>query len=224
MTIVTNPTTGVKTVGGSSAGAYNDQTVGGGIGGSAHVLAFQKKVNFGLEGLYGDGVGRYGGQDQLPDITLSPDGQLALLHGFSALGTIEANVTPRMVLYAYWGGDEVFRRIFASGKGEEGYGLYNAATSGCGTEPLPGTTSTTTPTGVMNGYSPSSPGNCGVNNKDVQEATFGWWYDFYRGEYGRLRQGFQYSYVVRNTWSGLNGLAPKGIDNVFETSLRYYLP
>jgi hypothetical protein len=106
----------------------------------------------------------------------------------------------------------------------EGYGLYNLATSGCGTEPLPGTTGTTTPTGPVNGFSPGSPGSCAVNNKDVQEVSVGWWYDFYRGEYGRLRQGFQYSYVERNTWSGLNNLAPKGIDNMFFTSVRYYLP
>jgi hypothetical protein len=223
MTIVTNPTTGVKTVGGTSAGAYNDNTVGGGVGGSAHVLTYQKKINIGLEGLYGDGIGRYG-DAQIADMTLRPTGQLAPLHGFSALGSVEANVTPRMVLYAYYGGDYVGRRLFQSGSGWEGFGLYNAATSGCGTEPLPGTTSTTTPTGAANGFSPSSPGNCGVNNKDVQEVTVGWWYDFYRGEFGRLRQGFQYSYVERNTWSGLNGIAPKGIDNMFFTSFRYYLP
>jgi hypothetical protein len=227
MTLVTttNPTTGVKTVtvGGNSAGAYNDKTVGGGVGGTAHYLAFQKKVNIGIEGLYGDGVSRYG-DAQLPDLTLRPSGQLAPLHGFSALGSIEANVTPRMQLYAYYGGDYVGRRYFQSGSGWEGYGLYNLATSGCGTEPLPGTTGTTTPTGPVNGFSPGSPGSCAVNNKDVQEVSVGWWYDFYRGEYGRLRQGFQYSYVERNTWSGLNNLAPKGIDNMFFTSVRYYLP
>jgi hypothetical protein len=221
----TNPITGVKTVtvGGNSSGAYNDKTVGGGIGGSAHYLAYQKKINFGLEGLYGDGTGRYG-DAQIADLTLRPNGQMALIHGFSALGSVEATLTPRMQLYAYYGGDYVGRRYFLQNGGQEGYGIYNAATSGCGTEPLPGTTSTTTPTGAANGFSPGSPGSCAVNNKDVQEVSVGWWYDFYRGEYGRLRQGFQYSYVERNTWSGVNGIAPKGIDNMFFTSLRYYLP
>ncbi|MBV8629519.1 MAG: hypothetical protein JOZ83_01260 [Silvibacterium sp.] len=227
MTLVTttNPTTGVKTVtvGGSSAGAYNDSTVGGGVGGSAHLLTYQKKINLGLEGIYGDGISRYG-DTQLPDVTLRPGGQLAPLHGFSALGSVEANVTPRLQMYVYYGGDYVGRRYFHSGSGYEGYGLYNAATSGCGTEPLPGTTSTTIPTGAANGFSPSSPGSCAVSNKDVQEVTAGWWYDFYRGEYGRLRQGFQYSWVERNTWSGVNGLSPKAIDNMFFTSFRYYLP
>jgi hypothetical protein len=222
----TNPITGVKTVtvGGSSAGAYNDRTVGGGVGGSAHYLAYQKKINIGIEGLYGDGTQRYG-DAQVPDITLRPDGQLALLHGFSALGSVEANVTPRLQLYAYYGGDYVGRNIFYNATGgEEGYGLYNNPTSGCGTEPLPGTTATTTPTGSMTGYSPATPGSCSVNTKDSQEVTVGWWFDIYRGEFGRLRQGFQYSWAERNTWSGVNGLSPKGIDNMFFTSFRYYLP
>ena len=227
MTLVTtvNPVTGAKTVtvGGNSAGAFNDQTVGGGVGGSAHVLAFQKKVNFGLEGLYGDGTGRYG-DAQVADLTLRPNGQMALIHNFSALGSVEANVTPRLQAYVYYGGDYVGRRYFLQGSGQEGYGIYNAPTSGCATEPLPGTTSTTVPTGAANGFSPGSPGSCSPNNKDVQEVSVGYWYDFYRGEYGRLRQGFQYSWVERNTWSGLNGIAPHGADNMFFTSFRYYLP
>ena len=140
------------------------------------------------------------------------------------MALIEANPTPRLQVYGYYGGDYVGRRAFVDGKGYEGYGLYNAATSGCGTEPLPGTTSTTTPTGTLNGYSPSSPGSCSVSNKDVQEGTVGWWYDFYKGPYGRLRQGFQYSWVERNTWSGVGGLSPAAIDNVFELSMRYYMP
>ena len=223
--VTTTSSAGVKTtsVSGTSAGAYNDSTVGGGIGGSARIHTFQKKVDLGIKGLYGDGTQRYGAT-QLADLTLRPDGQLALLHGFSGMAFIEANPTPRLQVYGYYGGDYVGRRPFVSGSGYEGYGLYNLATSGCGTEPLPGTTSTTTPTGSQNGYSPSTPGSCSVNNKDVQEATFGWWYDFYKGPYGRFRQGAQYSWVERNTWSGAGGFAPAAIDNVFELSLRYYMP
>ena len=65
--------------------------------------------------------------------------------------------------------------------------------------------------------------NCAADNKDIQEATIGYWYDFYKGPKGRLRQGIQYSYLERYTWSGIGG-APKGIDNMFSTSFRYYLP
>jgi hypothetical protein len=52
----------------------------------------------------------------------------------------------------------------------------------------------------------------------------GYWYNFYAGPHGRLRQGFQYSYVARYLWSGLGGAGINTNDNVIETSLRYYMP
>ena len=69
---------------GTSAGAYNDKTVGGGIGGALRVPVLAKHLDLGFKGLWGDGVGRYG-DSTLPDVTLRPNGQLALLHGYSAL-------------------------------------------------------------------------------------------------------------------------------------------
>ena len=63
--------------------------------------------------------------------------------------------------------------------------------------------------------------------------TGGYWYDIYKGDRGRLRQGIQYGYAVREGWSGgASGPAPftgtlngaKGIDNMFWTTFRYYLP
>jgi hypothetical protein len=81
------------------------------------------------------------------------------------------------------------------------------------------------------GYQPAGSG-CGNNTRDVQEITGGYWYDIYKGDRGRLRQSIQYGYAVREGWSGtgtagalsspLNGA--KGIDNMFWTSFRYYLP
>jgi hypothetical protein len=92
-------------------------------------------------------------------------------------------------------------------------------------------------TNAAPGYNGSSTGfypggSCGAQTKDVQEATVGYWYDFYKGEYGRLRQGIQYGYAVRNSWSGAavsgsgfpGGVSAKGVDNMFWTSFRYYLP
>ena len=63
-----------------------------------------------------------------------------------------------------------------------------------------------------------------LTNRDIQEFTVGYWYDFYKGARGRFRQGIQYGYAQRKTWADLNGLAPEGLDNIFETSFRYYLP
>ena len=71
--------------------------------------------------------------------------------------------------------------------------------------------------------------SCAGSNKDVQEFTAGYWYNFYNGPKGRLRQGIQYSYMVRNLWSGVGGAAnpansAEGTDNMVFTSFRYYLP
>jgi len=104
-----------------------------------------------------------------------------------------------------------------------GYGSRMLSNSGC--------TSTTAPgynTGGSTGFLPG--GSCGAQSRDVQEVTGGWWYDIYKGEHGRFRQGFQYGYAVREGWSGAPasgttiGIGAKGIDNMFWTSLRYYLP
>ena len=78
-------------------------------------------------------------------------------------------------------------------------------------------------------FTPATPANCGNQTKDVQELATGYWYDFYRGPMGRMRQGAQYSYFQRNLWSGAGGTTnpggnANGTDNIFETSFRYYLP
>ncbi len=211
---------GVTTITGTSAGAFNDSTVAGGLGGSARVPLANKKLSVAVKGLWGDGTGRYG-SSTIADITLRPNGQIAPLHNFSALGTIEANPTSRLNLYFNYGGDYVGRRYF----GKTGYGSPLTNMSGCNTEPLPSATATN----GGDGFSPSTPSNCGGNNKDVQELSAGYWYNFYSGPMGRLRQGIQYSYFERNLWSGAGGTTnpggnAKGTDNMFWTSFRYYLP
>lgn len=198
----------------TSAGAFNQSTVGGGVGGSARVPTFHKKLDIGIKGLYGDGVDRYGAT-QLPDTTAKPSGQLALLHGFSALSTFELHATPRLDVYANYGGDYAFRRAFTTGSGgPAGYGNPNVILpASCAIEPLPG--GSNAPGGLA--------GVCGQSTKDVQEGVLGYWYDFYKGSRGRLRQGIQYSYVNRAIYNGI-GLAPKGNDNMLFTSFRYFLP
>jgi TolA-binding protein len=203
----------------SSAGAFNDSTVAGGVGGGLRVPALNKKLTIALKGLWGQGVGRYG-SSTIADITLRPNGQIAPLHAFSALGTVEANPTSRLTIYLNYGGDYVFRRYF----GNIGYGSPLTNMSGCGVEPpVP------TNTAGFATADPATPGNCGGNNKAVQEISTGYWYNFYNGPKGRLRQGLQYSYFRRDLWSGNGGTAnpgggATGSNNVVETSLRYYLP
>jgi hypothetical protein len=163
--------------------------------------------------LYGDGVGRYG-DSTIADVTLRPDATIAPLHAFSALSTLEFNPNSRLNLWANYGGDYVYRNYF----GSAGYGSPLTDMSGCNVEP--------TPTGS---FTPGTPSHCSGNNKDVQEFSVGYWFNFYSGPKGRLRQGIQFSHIERDLWSGDGGLTnpgngAKGTDNMFWTSFRYYLP
>src|ERR1700758_4974690 len=157
--VTTNPD-GTTKITGTADGAFNDSTVGGGLGGSARAPFANKKLSVALKGLWGQGTGRYG-SSTIADTTLRPNGQLALLHNFSALGTVEANPTARLMLYLNYGGDYVGRRYF----GKVGYGSPLTNMSGCNTEPLP----SATPTNNGDGFTPSTPANCGNQTKDAQE-------------------------------------------------------
>lgn len=97
-----------------------------------------------------------------------------------------------------------------------GYGSRLLSNSACNTTANPGFN------GGSTGFYPG--GSCGAQTRDVQEGTVGYWYDFYKGDKGRLRQSIQYGYALRQGWSGVGGIGAKGIDNMFWTSFRYYLP
>ena len=198
---------------------FNNSVWGGGVGGGFRAPLANKKVSVGLKGLWGEGVGRYG-SSTIADITLRPDATISPLHGFSALSTLEFNPTPRFMAYLNYSGDYIGRDWVldpVSGK-NVGYGTYDVDMSGCGVE---------APTGGS--FSPSAPSGCKGNNKDVQEFTAGYWYDISKSAKGRLRYGLQYSRFERDLWSGTGGTTnpgngAKGVDNMFWTSFRYYLP
>ncbi len=212
----TSTTSGGKTTN-SIESAFNDTESGGGIGGSLRVPLIAKHLDVGLKGLWGTGMGRYG-DTTIADVTVKPTGQFSPLHTFSGLTTLELHATPRLDLYANWGGDYVGRTMFMTASGKtSGYGV-SESNSGCNTEPLPISS---------NGGGPTLPvaaSSCSGNTRDIGEGTLGYWYDFYKGPHGRFRQGIQYSYSDRLVWATLSGYAPKGIDNMVWTSVRYYIP
>jgi hypothetical protein len=215
------PSSTLCTAAGATAatGAYNDSKTGGGLGANARVTLF-KQIDFGLHALYGNGVGRYGASG-LPDATVNPDGTLALLRSYQGLATLEWH-TPRIDVYLN-GGEEYIGRRFStdpvSGK-TVGYGAPAFVDSGCYTE---------TPPSAGSGFGFGSVANCSGNTQSTIEGTFGFWIKLHNGPKGRLQFGPQYSYVSRNAWAGSGALtgtsvAPHGIDNMFMTSFRYYLP
>jgi type II secretory pathway pseudopilin PulG len=258
----------------STAGYNSDSIVLGGIGGSLRVPVIKDKLTFGVKGLYGPGMGRYGNSG-LSDVTNNASGDLRPIHNASALFTVEATPTPRLLVYLNYGADYAARADYATSAltltdpaltfCETGVTAATASTL-CSAKPTAamfaaggsyGSHFTNTPAiapigygsryasvsatcaTVANpalasgsvGYQPAGSG-CGNNTRDVQEFTGGYWYDIYKGDRGRLRQSIQYGYAVREGWSGtgtaggqstpLNGA--KGIDNMFWTSFRYYLP
>jgi hypothetical protein len=228
----------------STAGSYNNNIALGGLGASGRAT-LAKRFTVGLKGLYGPGVGRYG-STTLSDVTSASSGEFSPLHNLSALGTVEIAATPRLTIYLNYGGDYAGRSSWsgttlgaptatknaagvwgghwaAPAVAPVGYGSYYLSNSACLTAAAPGYNGSST------GYYPG--GSCGAQTKDVQEATLGYWYDFYKGDYGRVRLGMQYAYALRQAWTGAvvstngpNGVGAKGIDNMFWTSFRYYLP
>jgi TolA-binding protein len=207
----------------SALGAYNNTQMVGGIGANFR-LTFFKQLDIGGHALVGDGVGRYG-SGGLPDSTAKADGTLAPLRSYQTLATLEWH-TKRLDFYAN-GGVEYAARHWQYDPNNPtnpltpvGYGspLFNV--SGCYTETAPPLTGT-------NGYTFGSLSKCSADTKSLVEGTVGLWFKAHTGPHGRLQFGPQYSYVSRYAWTGAFGAgtaSPHGVDNMFFTSFRYYLP
>jgi type II secretory pathway pseudopilin PulG len=200
------PSTAAPTV------SKTNSLVTGGFGGSFRAPVFGKYGDFGVSGLYGWGVGRYG-DTTLADVTFDATGTMMAIQNTSALSTLELHPTKRLVIYGNFGEDFAGRLISTNGGANSGYALMNANNSGCNTEVLP--TSSTAST---------SPANCNGVNKFVQEFTGGFWYDFYKGPAGRVRLGAQYAHLARAIWGGTSTPQVDATENQFYTSFRYYLP
>src|SRR6266704_3392023 len=230
----------------SAAGAFNDSRTGGGFGASILVPVFAKKVDFGVKGVAGDGIGRYGSA-QLADLTFRPDGTQALIRTAHGLGELEFHANPMLDVYAYVGAEYAWRAAYQGYNSITvtktpaipattttpaiaatttttfklnqigGYGSPFANNSGCSTENPP-----------TNQLTPSGGGTCAGDTRVIMEGTLGFWHKFYQGPKGGLRWGIQYSYFTRNGWSGNNntavGVSPKAVENGVWTSFRYYLP
>ena len=214
----------------SAANAFNNTATGGGIGANARLpLDPGKKLEVGVHALFGDGVGRYSAA-QVGDVTTRPNGTLALIKGGGALGTIEFHPSPKLDIYLDYGAEYSFRtsytyltNVAVPATVAVGFGspLFNNSSCEIG-EANPGT-------GGFGGN--STNGTCTGDLRNIQEGTVGFWHKVYQGPKGGIRWGIQYSYLVRNGWSGSGGLAagapsvsPKAVDNMVFTSFRYYIP
>jgi hypothetical protein len=117
--------------------------------------------------------------------------------------------------YFYGGGEFVGHSSTLNAAGVPvGYGSPLFDNSGCNTEAVPT---------AATGFAPGAPARCIGQTRNLIEGTAGFWFKPYNGPKGRIQFGPQYSYLVRNTWSGIGG-QPHTIENMVFTSFRYYIP
>jgi hypothetical protein len=208
----------------NGSGAYNSSKNGGGFGVNARWNFDDKHIVFGLHALGGQGVGRYGAA-QLSDMAIHADGTPDLIKNYQGLASLEWH-GKKLDVYAYTGAEYDGRTsdYDVATSAYVGYGSPHFNNSGCYTETAPSFA-------VTSGFNPGSLSKCTADTRAIIEGTAGFWYRFYNGPRGKFQFGTQYSYVTRQTWSGIGfsgagapGATPEGLDGMVFTSFRYYLP
>jgi hypothetical protein len=193
---------------GSPIPNHNNQTVGDAVGGSILVPIVPKVLDARFSGMTGRGIGRYGAS-QLADATFRSDGSLAAIPETILLAGLVWHAQPGLDIYTYAGEeDENASFGFSAVKGSAPFGYGNPAfvNSGCDIEDFG------TGTGAF---------TCTGNTKLVRQITGGFWDDIYKGAFGRLAGGLQYSFTQKFGFVGVGG-QPERNENIFFTSLRYY--
>ncbi|MGH9357872.1 MAG: hypothetical protein ACRD1O_01700 [Terriglobia bacterium] len=170
-----------------------------GAGGSVNFnLELFKNFHLLFSSFYSDGGGRYifglG-----PDFIVRPDFTISPVHAYSGIGGFEYNITPKTLIYGYYGG-AYYDRNFSV---------------------VPPTSPTGSATFVGYGY----PGSSNSANKSIQEPTFGIIQNFWKNaHYGALQLITQYSYLTRAPWFvAPNNPKNANLSQVY-IDLRYVLP
>jgi hypothetical protein len=137
-----------------------------------------------------------------PDATLAQDGTILPLNITAAMVGLIWHTTPELDLYGYAGLEKTDAAFTDVGTVPFGYGnpLYN--NTGCNIENSPAAT-------------------CNGNTSQVREATVGFYDTVFKGKYGTVKVGAQYSYNQRLAFAGVGG-APRTDDQIVMTQVRYY--
>jgi hypothetical protein len=208
---------------------------GGGVEAAVN-LEFLKNIRFVANGFWSDGGGRYifgmGPQAVFFPVdfqnntcgvinqgtptakAVGCDVAISLVHSGSGIAGFEAQITPKTMIYGYYGG-AYFQRNFATDL------TFASTTNPTIVQPFTGFG---WPQQVQGGVvvSPGSPNN---HNRSVQEPTLGWIQTFWKSpQYGALQLITQASYLTRSPWFVAAG-APKNAHLAMGwVDLRYVLP
>lgn len=171
--------------------------VGGGLG--AFIPVVPKILDIQANVMAGKGIGRYSSA-QLPDIAFTPEGGIKPLTQMTAMVGLIGHATPTLDLYLYGGAEKILRQDEAGGGNTYGYGNSTANNALCY---------------YLNG------GTCQAQTKSVWQISPGFWNTVYKGVYGNIKVGGQYSLTRRDTFTGINNQDPHVIENTGMLSIRY---
>jgi hypothetical protein len=197
----------------------SDTKAAGGVFGGGRVSP-TKYADIALYVMAGQGVGRYGSA-QLADATLRPDGTLEPIRNYHGLFSLETHPTPKLDVYAYYGGEYAQRTQYTTAQGDLiGYGARNLSNSGCYNLPIN--------PGSATGGSVSASG-CSAPTRYIQEVLAGFTYRFVNSpRIGKLQYQVNWQMIQRNLWSGVGSATtptgPRAVDNMIFSGLRYYIP
>jgi len=187
--------------------------------------------------LYGNGIGRYA-SGQLPDVTIAPDGSLTALRELQSMIGAVLHIMPDLDLYSYAGVERAAASYTVNTNGISGvnigYGNPFYSNAACLLENYGGPFTPAVGGNVVTAS--ESNGTCAVNTRQLAELTAGFWYNLYRGLWGRVAFGMQLEYIHRDVFSASaavaakNGfaalpaanLAPATDIGIIMSSLRFY--
>jgi hypothetical protein len=179
-------------------------SIGGGVEGAFNVELI-KNFRFLVNGMYGDGIGRYltglGPQYVVRPVALSPtsfDVATSMVHSGGGTAGFEFQVGPKTQIGTYYGADYFQRNAFPD------------ITSPAATKPIIG----------FGGI-----GSANSNNRAIQQGTIDWTQTFWKNpQYGAVLIVTQASYLTRAPWFVATG-APKNAHlTMGYVGLRYVLP
>lgn len=179
----------------------------GGVGAGAVLPVVPKLIDVTATVLYGDGIGKYG-DAQLSDYTVGPDGKPMPNREITGLVGIIGHPHPRVDLYGYWGIEHSFSNAFNNTTNTAHFGYGNAAYTNVGCT-----------AGAFSATGGAAIAGCNIDQ--AEEFQVGGWWNFYKGEYGRMAFGASYAYLNVGTFAGTKG-SPSGSNNIVMVSFRYY--